>query len=72
MDGCTLDLEGSVQWAGVGDAGMGYRHGARFTHRQEESFPLYAYSFFSTCPQGRGSPLGVNNLGNKKLRPRAA
>ncbi|MFQ5658572.1 MAG: PilZ domain-containing protein, partial [Candidatus Methylomirabilales bacterium] len=46
IEGRSLALMGLVKWAGEGLMVGGYRHGIRFTDRQEDSFPLNAYSFF--------------------------
>ncbi len=47
IEGRSLTLTGSVQWTGESDATMGYPHGVRFTKKQDNSFPLYTYSFFA-------------------------
>ncbi len=44
--GGSLALPGFIQWADEKRTDLGYRHGIRFSERQEETFPLYAYSFF--------------------------
>ncbi|MFQ5993032.1 MAG: response regulator [Nitrospiraceae bacterium] len=46
IEGRSLALAGLVQWAGENFTIGGYRHGIRFTDKQEDSFPLNAYSFF--------------------------
>ncbi len=46
IEGRSLALKGLVKWAGESLTVGGYRHGIRFTDRQEDSFPLNAYSFF--------------------------
>lgn len=51
IDGGTLALTGFVQWADERRTTRGYRHGIRFTQRQEQTFPLYAYSFFHEISQ---------------------
>ena len=45
----SLALMGSVQWTAEDRNGVGYRHGIRFTKKQDDRFPFYTYSFF--CPQ---------------------
>ncbi len=47
IEGRSLALMGLVKWAGDSVTVGGYRHGIRFTDRQQDSFPLNAYSFFS-------------------------
>ncbi len=46
IEGRSLALMGWVKWAGDSVTVGGYRHGIRFTDRQQDSFPLNAYSFF--------------------------
>ncbi|MEE9137546.1 MAG: response regulator [candidate division NC10 bacterium] len=46
IEGGTLALTGFVQWADERRTTRGYRHGIRFAQRQEQTFPLHAYSFF--------------------------
>ena len=46
IEGRSLALTGFVQWAAENETDMGCRHGIRFAERQEDSFPLYTYSFF--------------------------
>ncbi len=46
IEGLSLTLLGFVQWGEESWNTMGYRHGIRFTEKQEDSFPLHAYSFF--------------------------
>jgi len=46
IEGSSLALRGLVQWTGESLTVGSYRHGIRFTDRQEDSFPLNAYSFF--------------------------
>lgn len=46
IEGHSLSLPGFVQWGEESWNTMGYRHGIRFTEKQEDSFPLLAYSFF--------------------------
>ncbi len=45
IKGHSLALTGFVQWTGEEPAAVGCRHGIRFSEKQENSFPLYAYSF---------------------------
>lgn len=45
IKGHSLALTGFVQWAADNHTTVGSRHGIRFAERQEDSFPLYAYSF---------------------------
>lgn len=47
IEGRSLTLTGSVQWTGESATTMGYPHGVRFTKKQDNSFPLYTYSFFA-------------------------
>ncbi|MFQ5848098.1 MAG: response regulator [Candidatus Methylomirabilales bacterium] len=54
--GHSLALLGIVQWADEGRTARGYRHGIRFAERQEETFPLCAYSFLREH-RGTRSPL---------------
>ncbi|MFQ5851585.1 MAG: response regulator [Candidatus Binatia bacterium] len=53
IKGRSLALMGFVQWAAEDRNGMGYRHGIRFVEKQDDSFPLYTYSFF--CPQAEAN-----------------
>ena len=46
IEGRSLALMGSVQWTAEDRNGVGYRHGIRFTKKQDDRFPLYTYSFF--------------------------
>ncbi|MFQ5848476.1 MAG: response regulator [Candidatus Methylomirabilales bacterium] len=46
VEGRSLALTGFVQWAAEDRTAMGFRHGIRFTEKQEDTFPLYTYSFF--------------------------
>ena len=46
IKGRSLTLMGFVQWADEDSTAAGYRHGIRFTERQDDTFPLYTYSFF--------------------------
>lgn len=55
IEGRSLALMGLVLWAGESVTVGGYRHGIRFTDRQEDSFPLNAYSFFREHPEVRNS-----------------
>ena len=48
IEGRSLALMGSVQWTAEDRNGTGYRHGIRFTKKQDDRFPLYTYSFFCT------------------------
>jgi len=50
MEGGFVAVAGFVQWVEEGRTAMGYRHGIRFAERQEETFALYAYSFFRDRP----------------------
>lgn len=49
--GGSLALTGFVQWADGRRTAIGYRHGIRFAQRQEDTFPLHAYSFFREISQ---------------------
>lgn len=49
--GGSLALAGFVQWNDGKRTTIGYRHGIRFAQRQEDTFPLYAYSFFCETSQ---------------------
>ncbi len=53
VEGRSLALMGLVQWAGQGLMAGGYRHGIRFADKQEEFFPLNAYSFFREDSEAR-------------------
>ncbi len=46
MNGRSLALTGLVRWGAEIPTPMGYRYGIRFLERQDDSFPLHAYSFF--------------------------
>ncbi|MFQ5961782.1 MAG: response regulator, partial [Candidatus Methylomirabilales bacterium] len=46
IEGRSLALMGFVHWADASLTTMGYHHGIRFFEKQENSFPLYTYSFF--------------------------
>lgn len=46
IHGRSMILSGVVQWAAEDFTAKGYRHGIRFTERQEDPFPLHVYSFF--------------------------
>ncbi len=46
IKGHSLALTGFVQWTAENPTGIGCRHGIRFAERQEDSFPLYTYSFY--------------------------
>ena len=46
IKGHSLALTGFVQWTGEEPAAVGCRHGIRFAEKQEDSFPLYTYSFY--------------------------
>ncbi|MFQ5541527.1 MAG: response regulator [Candidatus Binatia bacterium] len=46
IEGRSLALMGLVKWAGESLSVGGYRHGIRFTDKQDDVFPLNAYSFF--------------------------
>ncbi len=46
IEGGSLALTGFVQWADGKRTPIGYRHGIRFAQRQDDMFPLHAYSFF--------------------------
>jgi hypothetical protein len=46
IKGGSLILAGFVQWADGKRTAKGYRHGIRFAQKQEDTFPLHAYSFF--------------------------
>ena len=46
IKGHCLALTGFVQWAAEMPTAGGCRHGIRFAERQEDSFPLYTYSFY--------------------------
>ncbi len=45
IKGHSVALTGFVQWTAENLTAQGCRHGIRFAERQEDSFPLYAYSF---------------------------
>ena len=51
IKGGSLALTGFVQWADGRKTAIGYRHGIRFAQRQDDTFPLHAYSFFREIPQ---------------------
>jgi len=46
INGRSLALTGLVRWGAEIPTPMGYRYGIRFLERQDDSFPLHAYSFF--------------------------
>ena len=46
INGRSLALTGLVRWGAEIPTLMGYRYGIRFLERQDDSFPLHAYSFF--------------------------
>jgi len=46
MNGRSLALTGLVRWGAEIPTPTGYRYGIRFLERQDDSFPLHAYSFF--------------------------
>ncbi|MGH7382275.1 MAG: response regulator [Candidatus Methylomirabilales bacterium] len=54
INGRSLALTGLVRWGAEIPTLMGYRYGIRFLERQDDSFPLHAYSFFRGHP---GDPL---------------
>jgi CheY-like chemotaxis protein len=45
-NGRSLALTGLVRWGAETPSPMGYRYGIQFLERQDDSFPLHAYSFF--------------------------
>lgn len=51
VKGGSLALTGFVQWTDGKRTAVGYRHGIRFAQRQDDTFPLYAYSFFRGISQ---------------------
>lgn len=46
IQGLSVTLQGFVHWTAESHTPMGFRHGMRFSEKQEDSFPLYMYSFF--------------------------
>jgi DNA-binding response OmpR family regulator len=50
INGRSLALAGLVRWARDTLTPTGYRYGIRFLERQDDSFPLHAYSFFRGHP----------------------
>jgi len=50
INGRSLALAGLVRWARDTLTPTGYRYGIRFLERQDNSFPLHAYSFFRGHP----------------------
>jgi len=50
INGRSLALTGLVRWARDTLTPTGYRYGIRFLERQDDSFPLHAYSFFRGHP----------------------
>ncbi len=46
IEGRSLALAGFVHRTAASLTTMGYHHGIRFIEKQENSFPLYTYSFF--------------------------
>ncbi|MFQ5851586.1 MAG: response regulator [Candidatus Binatia bacterium] len=46
IEGRSVALAGFVHRAAARLTTMGYHHGIRFAEKQENSFPLYTYSFF--------------------------
>jgi hypothetical protein len=46
IEGRSVALVGFVHRAAANLTTMGYHHGIRFIEKQENSFPLYTYSFF--------------------------
>lgn len=46
IQGRSVTLKGFVHWTAESHTPMGFRHGIRFSEKQEDSFPLYTYSFF--------------------------
>jgi DNA-binding response OmpR family regulator len=50
INGRSLALAGLVRWARDTVTSTEYRYGIRFLERQDDSFPLHAYSFFRGQP----------------------
>ncbi|MFQ5961783.1 MAG: response regulator [Candidatus Methylomirabilales bacterium] len=53
IQGGSLALTGFVQWVAEDHTSVGYRHGIRFSHKQDDTFPLNTYSFF--CGQSNSN-----------------